>query len=110
MTHISVSISCVYLCASVNAHHKPWEVTGTLHAKGTDKEVEDRGDENHDGCYVVQVVQTLLQGGVVQVPAACFHTNTQIDNKKRKYFRLHQVPTQRQRVLEAPPLHYTYLL
>ncbi len=66
---------CVCVCMSVNAHHKPWEVSGALHAEGTDEEVEDCGNEDYDGRYVVQVIQTFLQGGVIQVPTAC-DTNT----------------------------------
>lgn len=41
------------LCTSVNAHHKPREVSSALHAKGTDEEVQDCGDEDYDGGYVV---------------------------------------------------------
>lgn len=51
---------CACVCGSVKTHHKPWEVSSALHAKGTDEEVEDCGDEDYDGRYVVQVVQTLL--------------------------------------------------
>lgn len=56
--------------ASVNAHHEPGEVASALHPEGADEEVEDRGEENHDGCYIVQVIQTLLLGAVVQIPTA----------------------------------------
>lgn len=62
--------------ASVNAHHEPGEVSSALHPEGADKEVEDRGEENHDGCYIVQVIQTFLLGTVVQIPTACgYHTS-----------------------------------
>lgn len=57
-------------CMSVNAHHEPREVSSALHAEGTDEEVEDGGDEDNDGCYVIQVIQAVLQGGVIQVPTA----------------------------------------
>ncbi len=68
---------CVSVHVSVNAHHKPREVSGALHAEGADEEVEDCGDEDYDSCYVVQVIQTFLQGGVIQVPTACdTHTHT----------------------------------
>ena len=74
----SVSL-CV--CTSVNAHHEPGEVSGALHAEGADEEVESRGDEDNDGRDVVQVVQTFLQGAVVQVPTACdTHTHTHTQN------------------------------
>jgi len=64
---------------SVDAHHEPREVSSALHAEGADEEVEDSGDEDYGGCYVVQVVQTFLQGGGIQVSTACDthkHTHT----------------------------------
>lgn len=68
---------------SVNAHHKPREVSSALHAEGTDEEVEDCGDEDYDGCYVVQVIQTILQGAVIQVATAC-DTHTHIHSRERE--------------------------
>lgn len=59
----------------MDAHHQPWEVSGALHREGADEEVEDGCGEEHEGRHVVQVVQTILQGAVIQVPAAC-HTRT----------------------------------
>lgn len=73
------------LCASVNAHHKPREVSSALHAEGADEEVEGCGDEDYDGRYVVQVVQALLQGGVIQVPTTCdTHAHTQTDSREKE--------------------------
>lgn len=70
---------------SVNAHHKPWKVSSALHAEGADEEVEDCGDEDYDGRYVVQVIQTFLQGGVIQVSTACgTHTYTNTQNRERE--------------------------
>lgn len=66
--YVSADTSQKCVCVSVNAHHKPWEVSSALHAEGTDEEVEDCGDEDYDACHIVQVVQTLMQGGVIQVP------------------------------------------
>lgn len=48
------------MCISVNAHHKPREVSSALHGKGTDEQIDAWGDEDYNGGYVVQVVQTLL--------------------------------------------------
>lgn len=56
---------------SVKAHHKPREVSSALHAKGADEEVEDCGDKDYDGGYVVQIIQADLQGAVIQVTTAC---------------------------------------
>ena len=74
---------------SVNAHHEPWEVSSALHAEGTDEEVEDCGDEDYAGHDVVRVIQTCLQGGVIQVPTACdTHTGTQ---QRKRGFKPHLV-------------------
>lgn len=55
----------------MNAHHQPREVSGTLHCKGADEQVQDCCGEDGQGRQVVQVVQTVLQGAVIQVPTAC---------------------------------------
>lgn len=66
---------------SVNAHHKPREVSSALHSEGADEQVEDCGGEDYEGRYVVQVIQARLQGTVIQVSTACVthihpHTRT----------------------------------
>lgn len=55
----------------MDAHHQPWEVSSTLHRESADEEVQDCSGEDHEGRHVVQVVQTVLQGAVIQVPTAC---------------------------------------
>lgn len=70
---------------SVNAHHKPWEVSSALHSKGADEQVEDCGGEDYEGRYVVQVIQARLQGTVIQVSTACdTHTHTHTHGRERK--------------------------
>lgn len=61
----------------MDARHQPREVSGALHREGADEEVQDCRGEDHEGRHVVQVVQTVLQGAVIQVPTACdIHTCT----------------------------------
>lgn len=63
--------------SSVNAHHQPREVSGALHCEGADEDVQDCCGEDGESRHVVQVVQTVLQGAVIQVPTACeIHTCT----------------------------------
>lgn len=91
--HIWVSADTIVrsvLCMSVNTHHKPWEVSSALHAEGTDEEVEDCSDEDYDACYIVEVVQTLLQGGVIQVTTTCV-THVRTVEKERVQITLGSV-------------------
>lgn len=61
----------------MDAHHQPREVSSALHRESADEEVQDCSGEDHEGRHVVQVVQTVLQGAVIQVPTACdIHTCT----------------------------------
>lgn len=68
---------------SVNTHHEPREVSAALHPEGADEQVEDGGDEDQYGYEVVQAIQALLQGAVIQIPTACEgHTNANTDAKQ----------------------------
>ena len=50
----------------MDPYHEPGEVPRARHAEGADEEVDAGGDEDDHRGDVVQVVQTLLQGGAVQ--------------------------------------------
>lgn len=72
----------------MDAHHQPREVSGALHREGADEEVENGCGKEYEGRHVVQVVQTVLQGTVIQVPAACHthkHTHTRTVDKESVY-------------------------
>lgn len=61
----------------MNAHHQPREVSGALHREGADEEVQDRCGKDGESRHVVQVIQAVPQGAVIQVPTACeIHTRT----------------------------------
>lgn len=69
------------------AHHQPWEVSSPLHAKRADEAVENCCDEDYDGCYIVKVVQTPLESGVVQISTSYMqmHSANRQTHKKRLY-------------------------
>lgn len=66
----------------------PGKKAGALHAKDRDEDVGDEDEENDDGCGVVQAVQALLVGFVVEVSPSCnkhtcihIHTQTHTHGK-----------------------------
>lgn len=69
---------CVYV-SEVQPRQQPAEEAGPLGSKEADEEVDHRGDEDDASGQVVQVVESLLIGRHVQVPAGCHtHTHTQV--------------------------------
>ena len=49
----------------------PGKEAGALHPKDRDEDVGDRDEEDDNGCYVVQAVQALVVGLVIDVPPSC---------------------------------------